>query len=366
MTTHGFSPFLFFAGGVCIVLKVVEIHVLELPALSIAGRCTMARSLQYVTLDVFTTTRFKGNPLAVIFLPRDEPLPQERKQLIAREFKYSESIFVHAVDSRRPECRKIDIFTTTQELPFAGHPTIGAASWFLLLSSIEQSGRPSAITTKAGNIPISVSEKDPRKVSAHIPHNARIHSARLPLAELLRLHPPLEPYLHATTFSDGFPLVSIVKRMTAMHVRLPSLEALNAVTAAAGGYVIPPADASAGGYVDPGWGGNGHVAVYFHVRNVWDDELRENVIRSRMVVGNEEDPATGSAASGLAAYLALTEPETNTENEGSCCIVQGVEMGQRSEIRLRVALDEDGKEIKDVELQGSAVKVCDGNIIVED
>ena len=326
----------------------------------------MAHSLQYITLDVFTARRFMGNPLAVVFLPQDASLSQERKQRIAREFKYSETIFVHAVDSQSPENRKIDIFTMTQELPFAGHPTIGAASWFLHLSSSEQSARPSAITTKAGNIPISISENDPKIVSAHIPHNLRIHSTRWPLAELFRLHPSLEKYLDTTTFSNGFPVVSVVKGMTAVHVTLPSLEALNSVTTAVGGYVIQSSDSSTGGYLDPGWGGDGHVSVYFHVRDVWDDELQKNVIRSRMMVGNEEDPATGSAASGLAAYLSLTEPGINAKSDSSYCIVQGVEMGQRSEIRLRVALNGDGKEIKGIELQGSAVKVCEGNIIVGD
>lgn len=321
----------------------------------------MARSLQFATLDVFTTKRFSGNPLAVVFLPEAKPLSQEQKQLIAREFNYSETIFLHPKDPQQFGNRKLDIFTTDQELPFAGHPTIGAASWFLQQSPGDTSEKPTSITTKAGEIPISVSAEDPKKVSAFLPHNVCIHSSRMPLAELLRLHPSLEPFLDAASLGDGFPLVSIVKGMTAVHVRLPSLEALSAVTTATEGYEIPAATPATGGHLDPGWD-DGHVSVYFHVRGVWDDELQTKVIRSRMMAGNLEDPATGSAASGLAAYIALVDAE---KKSGFYRIVQGVEMGQRSEIGLEIILGENGNEITDIELQGSAVKVSEGRIFMD-
>ena len=322
---------------------------------------TMARSLRFATLDVFATRRFRGNPLAVVFLPEDEPLSQEQKQLIAREFNYSETIFVHPTDSQQPNFRKIDIFTTAQELPFAGHPTIGATSWFLQQSPNEGQ-KPTTITTKAGDIPISISSEDPTKVSALIPHDVRIHSSRMPLAELLKLHPSLEQYLDAAVYADGFPVVSIVRGMTAAHVRLPSLEALNAVTTATGGHEIPATTPVAGGYLDPGWDVPGHVSVYFHVRDVWDEELQTKVIRSRMVAGILEDPATGSAASGLAAYLSLTNGE---RKGGAYTIVQGVEMGQRSEIGVQVTVEETETGIRDIKLQGNAVKVSEGHIFLD-
>jgi predicted PhzF superfamily epimerase YddE/YHI9 len=323
----------------------------------------MATTLPFVTLDVFSARRFRGNPLAVVFLRENNSLTQERKQLIAREFNYSETIFVHP--ALQPGNRKIDIFTTTQELPFAGHPTIGA-TWLFLRGGNDQSERLSMITTKAGDIPVSVPADHPDKVCALIPHNVHIHSARVALTDLLRLHPSLEPYLDAATHAGGFPVVSIVKGMTAVHIRLPNLEALNAVTTATGGYEISSAGVSGGGYLDPGWDVEGHVAVYLHVRDVWDEELQADVIRSRMVAGNLEDPATGSAASGLAAYLTLTDPGPRKSRTTSYRIVQGVEMGQRSEIEVRVALKEDSEEISTIELIGSAVKVCEGNIFVTD
>jgi predicted PhzF superfamily epimerase YddE/YHI9 len=325
-------------------------------------KVNMATSLLFVTLDVFSAKRFRGNPLAVVFLPETNSLTQERKQLIAREFNYSETIFVHP--PVQPGNRKIDIFTTAQELPFAGHPTIGA-TWLFLLGN-DQGERPSTITTKAGDIPISVSAEYPDKVCALIPHDVHVHSARVTLPDLVRLHPSLEPYLDSATHAGGFPVVSIVKGMTAVHIRLPNLEALKAVTTATGGYEIPSAGVSGGGYLDPGWDVGGHVAVYLHVRDVWDEELQADVIRSRMVAGNSEDPATGSAASGLAAYLTLTDPGARKSRATSYRIVQGAEMGQRSEIEVRVALKEDSNEISTIELMGSAVKVSEGNIFVTD
>ncbi|KAJ3549211.1 hypothetical protein NM208_g596 [Fusarium decemcellulare] len=84
--------------------------------------------IPYTILDVFTETPFKGNPLAVVTIPPGVVLEQVRKQAIAREFNLSETTFVHDVeDPRATNERRFDIFTPQQELPFAGHPTIGTA-----------------------------------------------------------------------------------------------------------------------------------------------------------------------------------------------------------------------------------------------
>ena len=84
----------------------------------------MMRRLPYETWDVFTDRRFAGNPLAVVF--GADALPTEDLQLIAREFDYSESVFVLESNDDEVDAR-IRIFTPTGELPFAGHPTVGAA-----------------------------------------------------------------------------------------------------------------------------------------------------------------------------------------------------------------------------------------------
>ncbi|PGH11441.1 hypothetical protein AJ80_07120 [Polytolypa hystricis UAMH7299] len=345
----------------------------------------MAHSLRFETLDVFTTSLYAGNPLAVIFLDEQHPISQTQKQQIAREFNLSETIFIHPAnkstgaseggENEPAISRKIDIFMTNAELPFAGHPTIGAASWFLLHSSSAKDAenpaeRVKSIITKAGEIPISISAADPNTVSALIPHNVHIHSRRLPLATVLQVHPSLTPFLKESdgAYRDGFPIVSIVKGMTCVHVGLPNLEALAALsTESAAGSISPTAQSE---YFDDEWVAGGHVGAYFYVRDVWDDELQGNVIRSRMLDSTLEDPATGSAASGLACYLTLTDvaaggAEIGDKKPWSYDIVQGVEMGKRSVIGLRVALKDGGKEIESVELSGSAVRVSEGSIRVE-
>ncbi|CAG8908979.1 unnamed protein product [Penicillium egyptiacum] len=309
--------------------------------------------LKFVTLDVFTSTPYFGNPLAVVFLPDDDStaLTQSQKQTIAREFNLSESIFVHPV--REKSKRTIDIFTTDCEIPFAGHPTIGAASWFLSHSVDPADGDGvTTLATKSGNIPISVQNRETKYVAAQVAHNTRIHAAPFSLKELVRLHPTLAPFF--TRPDVTFPLFSIVNGMSQLFVELPSLEALAAVTPATGGELVS-AD-----YLDEGWRA-GLICVYFIVRDVDDSVTKKKVIRSRTILGTLEDPATGSAASGLAAYLTLTEGKAGQNHQYH--VVQGVEMGRRSDIGVVVTLDGD-KRIEQVVLTGTAVSVSEGKVLV--
>ncbi|KAF3407243.1 putative isomerase [Talaromyces pinophilus] len=318
------------------------------------------QTIPYVTLDVFTKSIFSGNPLGVVFLPSPTALTQTQKQEIAKEFNYSETIFVHPVDPQTPTQQRIDIFTTDRELPFAGHPTIGTASWVLYLSP--DKGDVNTLLTKAGPIPVSLRPSGD-EAAALIPHDVRIHQKKFPVQELLRLHPTVKPFVDLTANEDGFPVVSIVKGMTQIHVELPSLEALAAVGPAAGGEGVPAVEVSQGGYLDEGWGGHGLVVVYFYVRDVADEVTGKKVIRTRMFLESEEDPATGSAASGLAALLVLRDGAKAADQlDRDFHVVQGVEMGRRSDIGLHVSLKPNGGGIESVELSGSSVKVAKGEI----
>ncbi|KAL4902843.1 hypothetical protein BDW74DRAFT_58510 [Aspergillus multicolor] len=306
-------------------------------------------SLKFVTLDVFTTKIYEGNPLAVVFLPAatTAQLTQRQKQTIAREFNLSETIFVHAEHGPN-ESRTIDIFTESEELPFAGHPTIGAASWFLHHApEANASNAVRSLNMKAGNLPIALQDANLGVVSARVAHDVHIHEKQYPLHEVLRLHPSMKPYLTQSSIA----LVSVVRGMNQLLVELPSLEALAAVSTAYGGQ---PASSS---YLDAGWD-EGMVATYFYVRDVEDEVLGRRVIRTRMILGNLEDPATGSAASGLTAYLSLKEERTGRFGYD---VVQGVEMGRRSDIGLEVVTGEKG--IESLELRGSAVQVSEGSIV---
>ena len=81
--------------------------------------------LQFHTLDVFTETRFGGNPLAVVL--DAGALTPEQMQTIARELNLSETVFVLPAENPAHSAR-MRIFTPLKEIPFAGHPTVGTAT----------------------------------------------------------------------------------------------------------------------------------------------------------------------------------------------------------------------------------------------
>lgn len=91
-----------------------------------------AKQLDFTVLDVFTHQKYEGNPLAIVRVPTSCELTQEQKQKIAQEFNLSETTFLHEQDlEAQNNSWKVDIFTTKEELPFAGHPTIGTACFAL-------------------------------------------------------------------------------------------------------------------------------------------------------------------------------------------------------------------------------------------
>src|SRR5882672_1097586 len=113
---------------------------------------------RYFTCDVFTDTRFGGNPLAV--LPAALGLSDHQMQQVAREFNFSESTFVFPPEAG--QTRKVRIFTPTMEVPFAGHPNIGTA--FVLAAAGEFGPIDGAITVtfeeKAGLVPITIQKRE--------------------------------------------------------------------------------------------------------------------------------------------------------------------------------------------------------------
>src|SRR5262249_6901760 len=112
-------------------------------------------TLKFCTLDVFTDHRFGGNPLAVFI---DVPeLPSEFMQNIAREFNLSETVFI--VKPRHPRAlRRLRIFTPSRELPFPGHPTIGAAYALLEegLAGVSGTSGRFLLEEEVGLVPIDV------------------------------------------------------------------------------------------------------------------------------------------------------------------------------------------------------------------
>lgn len=307
-------------------------------------------TLPFTTLDVFTSTPYSGNPLALIRIPRtlSSSLSQAQKQLIAGEFNLSETIFLHeAQNPNIPEWR-VDIFTTDAELPFAGHPTIGAATYVLSLSG-ERRWDAGTLVTKAGAIKIALNG-DGRGVRAEIPIDVHIHKHTLG---------DLQPHISGLSSEKELrdaelkaPMVSIVKGMTFLLVELSSLEALGRVR-------FQGASIDFHGLLDKeeGWGESFVAKYYFVVTDGGEGGDGVVKVRTRMLEVAMEDPATGSAASALGSWLALREGRSRRFE-----VTQGVEMGRRSGIGVYVGLDEGGKVVESVRLSGCAVVVMEGSL----
>lgn len=350
--------------------------------------------MAYTTLDVFTAHKYAGNPLAVVELPASVTLSQEQKQIIAREFNYSETVFLHVPDdddddaTSKPSSQgqgqgqgeaqgnspkadadaddmpewRLDIFTTEEELPFAGHPTIGSAYHVLAARGLAQ-GR---FRIKAGVLRLRY-DAHTQQARAGIPHDIHVHTSHpFDQTKLLAWQAELAAHLFqaaslAETPGPGrtplrIDVVSPVRGMNFAMVALPDLAALAAVKTT--GSRLP------GVALDAGWEA-GPLFAMFYVRQGGDggdggDGSQVVALRTRMIEGVFEDPATGSASCALAALIALTEKrEGRTVFE----MVQGVEMGRESRIGVEIVV-QDGA-VRDVELIGTAVPVMQGRVFYE-
>ena len=315
-------------------------------------------TFRFATLDVFTTKRFAGNPLAVVEVPAESGLTRDQKQLIAREFNFSETVFVHEATENSPE-RRVDIFTTTEELPFAGHPTIGTACYVLAAASTLAKTQAVTLLTKAGKIAATYASG---RAVAEIPHTVHVHETRADWADLSRTQPApvYDKLLHQCealeSCNQSFPIVSIVKGMTFVLIDFPNVADYLEILRVGGlGITL------AGRILDEEWRPS-FLAPYFYVV-LEDEESQSTRVRARMIeptVG--EDPATGSAACTLSVYLALQAGGAGKSYSYS--IEQGVEMGRSSQIGVEVKLDQTGKRVESVALSGSAVLVTEGTLSV--
>lgn len=328
--------------------------------------------MHFITLDVFTDTCFLGNPLALVIVEDKErdTLTKERKQLVAKEFNLSETAFLYLRPGeslqhpdRSSSVREVRIFTISDELPFAGHPTIGTV-YFLL----QHLGWDFIDTIVPPCGPIRIAKSEQGRVSASIPHDVHLHSRTLrSLYELgdrhltAQIQPALHDDRHIRKAELDAPIFSIVKGMTFLLVELPSLDHLARVD------VGRRLDlSSCASLLDAGPWGHGFVARYYFVRQAvatGEDGRRSEAIQARMVELGFEDPATGSAASSLASYLSLA----GNVDERRYRVTQGVEMGRKSDIEVNVvsvAGGDGGRVVKEVRLGGTAKVVMKGDINV--
>jgi PhzF family phenazine biosynthesis protein len=300
--------------------------------------------LSFATLDVFTSTRYTGNPVAIVQVPAELKtiLTQTRKQAIASEFNLSETVFLHLppadadtdTESSSSSCTEIhiDIFTALAEVPFAGHPTVGTAHYLLNTLSLPTS----TIITKAGAISVS-SDPEIKAVNVQVPQDFHIHDVTY-TSDLL---------------GQPAPTVSIVRGMSFILVQLPDLATLAKASENLNGDTYNPSA------LDEGWREGLSGTLYFV--QMGREESGREVYRTRMF-GWREDPGTGSASCALGCWLAGQEGREKSRY----MFVQGVEMGRRNEILVEVdAGREKGEGVQILVLSGRAVGVMEGKLEVE-
>ncbi len=281
----------------------------------------------YLVYDVFTDAAFGGNPLAVIPDARD--VAEADLQRIAREFNFSETTFVFPPEDPAHTAR-VRIFTPTMEIPFAGHPTIGTA---IALDDLGRGGSNMVLELGVGPIPCSVSE------------TGAAFETRVPLETWPG--PPVE--IIAASIGQASGAIRTDRHVpTIASVGLPFAIA-EISEASAFEAAVPNTDAFRS--FDPHWPADTHYDLLIYMRDA-------EFIRARMFApldGIPEDPATGSAAAALAAFLGQLDGQSARFD-----ITQGVEMGRPSQIDARVTV-EDGQPVA-VRIAGKAVRVMEGRL----
>lgn len=291
--------------------------------------------IEYVLLDVFTPHAFSGNPLAVAI--GVQGVAPAAMQTITNELNLSETVFLTPTEDATTW--RARIFTPRTELPFAGHPTVGAAVALARSGSTPTAGGTVELVLREGVGDVSVSvrlEPDGRGGSARfrVPTQpvrlgtvARSDAATWASLTVDDLHPEVEP----AVWSAGVPFTIVPVANVDVLARARGAPGAEHV------YAVAPTD---GGPVDA---------------TRW---------RARMfapAMGIPEDPATGAAASAMAGWLASLDGTTPVR---AWTIEQGVEMGRPSRIALSVdRAGPTGSELV-VHVEGSAVVVGDGRIAV--
>ena len=295
----------------------------------------MRKRLQMVQVDVFTSTPLEGNSLAV-FLDASE-LSADEMQALAREMNLSETTYILPASSNAQaatRATRVRIFTVQEELPFAGHPTLGTA--FVLRGSSGVS--EIALDLDVGRVPVSFQDKagspcfgemtqlDPQFGSTHDP---------AAVAQVCGLA--------ADSIDSSLPVQSVSTGVAFTIVPLRSLatlEALHIDFARVSQYL-----ATSGGKF-----------FYFVTRETADATAR---LRARMFFYNGEDPATGSAAGCAAAWMVAHGVAASEER---VLIEQGVEMRRRSRIFVRAT--KAANRIVNVRVGGNVVEIMRGEVFL--
>ena len=290
------------------------------------------RRFAFAQWDVFTSRALQGNALAV--LPDARGLSDEEMQAIAREMKLSETTFILPRDAATERARgiRVRIFTTQEELPFAGHPTLGTA--FHLRGD---TNTPAIVLDlNVGSVPVVFEENQGQPV----------------FGEMTQIDPSFGPIhdreevVRVTGLRDGdidpsLPIQTVSTGVSYAVVPLRGLEAIRRLQV----------DLRASSeYLEK----SGGQFFYFVTRETVDRDAR---LHARMLFYNGEDPATGSAAGCTAAWMVahgVARPDERV------LIEQGIEVQCPSRMFVRASRTDD--RIVNVRVGGNAVEVARGEI----
>jgi trans-2,3-dihydro-3-hydroxyanthranilate isomerase len=290
--------------------------------------------LEYYIVDVFTSTPLQGNGLAVVF--DTAGLSTDRMQAVAREFNLSETTFIQRRDPtiEKREGVRVRIFTTQEELPFAGHPTLGTAS--VLKQQVPEllDGGIIRLALNVGSIPVrfkpgtlfgEMTQRDPE----FLDQLDRAEVARLCGLGIDDLHPTVSPQVVST--GTAFAIVALSSHEALSRLRVDQDAATRYLREHGGRwfYVMGPTGREA-----PAW-------------------------RARMQFYGGEDPATGSAAGCAISYLV---GHGIVEAGRQIHVQQGVEIGRTSDLFL--AADAVESKVSNVRVAGSTVPVAKGTIFL--
>lgn len=299
------------------------------------------RRFHCIQIDVFTSQRLEGNPLAVFTDARG--LSDSEMQALARETNLQESTFVFPRDAaiEREQGVKVRIFVPEEEIPFGGHPTLGTA---MVLRNLRIAGAKSRATDgssvlldlKVGKVPVDFRE-DAGNVFGEMhqvePVFGPVHD-RDTIAALLDLSPD--------DISSDAPIQSLSTGLFFIIVPIKNLSTLQRLTVAPRKAYDYLSRQKLPGLSD----------FYYVTRDTGDPAIG---LRSRGIFSTSEDPATGSAAGCTAAWMVRYGI---ARSEQTVHILQGVEIKRPSHIFVRAS--KDGDSVKNVRVGGHAVEIMEG------
>jgi trans-2,3-dihydro-3-hydroxyanthranilate isomerase len=304
----------------------------------------MARSYRYLHYDVFTDHLFGGNQLAVFLDGRG--LPVETMLAIAKEMNFSETTFVLPPERQGTDAR-LRIFTPGEELPMAGHPTIGTTFALARAGVIERGRQTFVFGCGIGPVPVTMNWNAADLAFAWMTQPLPTFGDPIPdparTAAALSLSP-------ATVAGTGHPVQIVSCGVPFLFVPLTTRSAVDNVVVNTGvlDTLFSATKTSAHGiFVFSAQPGDSRATVY---SRMFAPEL-----------GITEDPATGGASGPLGCYL-VRHKIVQPDKADAMISLQGVKMGRPSHVHISIGVEKG--EIASVRVGGEAVLAGEGTLYV--